>query len=185
MVSFNNTIILERRFVPEGTVLMKQGEPGNCAYLIQSGQAVIYAESGGKMVELAKLEQGQIVGETALIFDSPRSANVKALSDMNLIILTRQTMDQKLRQSDPTIRALVEMLTKRIVSVNNTILNTQSETSDLSDAAKLIYQNVLAALPEKQRDGFQEQVLPKLEDFISAVDGFDAGAVDDVDLEKG
>lgn len=176
MVKQHNTIILERRFVPEGTMIMNQGEKGNCAYLIQSGRASVYAEADGKTVELAKLEQGQIVGEAALIFDAPRTASVKAVEDMNLIVLTRQTMDQKLKQTDPTIRALVEMLTKRLVSGNNIVVNSMSDSSDLLDTAQHVYQNVMAALPEEKQSDFQDQVLPKLDAFLSAVRSFDSGA---------
>jgi len=170
----NKRIILERRFVPAGTVIMNQGESANCAYLIQSGKASVYIESDGKVVELAKLEKGQIVGETALIFDTKRSANVKAIGDMNLIVLTRQTMDLKLRQSDPTIRALVEMLIKRIMNVNDAVVENQSSFHDLTDKAKMIYEDIFLSLPEDQKDQFQETILPKLDDFICAVNNFGA-----------
>jgi len=151
---------------------MKQGERGNCAYLIQSGRALVFAESGDKTVELAKLEQGQIVGEMALVFDAPRTASVKAIEDMNLIVLTRQTMEQKLKQSDATIRALVEMLIKRVVSTNNTIVSNQQDSKDLTDTVNVIYENVHAALPEDKQKDFADQVLPKLNDFIASVKSF-------------
>ena len=67
-----DTIILERRFVPEGTLVMRQGEEGYSAYLIQSGSVGIYSEQDGRKVELARLQAGQIFGEMALIFDEPR-----------------------------------------------------------------------------------------------------------------
>lgn len=174
MIKQHNSIILERRFVPEGTTIMREGEKADCAYLIQSGQASVYSDHDGKKIELAKLEQGQIFGEAALIFNAPRTASVDALDDMNLIVITRQTLEHKLNQSDPTIRALVEMLINRVVSVNNTILGSQSDSDDLLDTGKIIYENVLAALPEDQKDDFQKQVLPKLDGFLDAVRTFPA-----------
>lgn len=117
----HDTIILERRFVPEGTLVMRQGDPGNCAYLIQSGSVVVYAEGDEKRTQLAKLGPGEIFGEMALVFDETRSASVKAAEDTNLIVLTREAFRQKLNKTDPTIKAIVGMLIKRVTAANKKI----------------------------------------------------------------
>ncbi|MCB1532513.1 MAG: cyclic nucleotide-binding domain-containing protein [Alphaproteobacteria bacterium] len=114
----HDTIILERRFIPEGTLVMRQGDPGNCAYLIQSGTVSVYTEKDGKKVEHARLGAGEIFGEMALVFDEPRSASVKAVKDTSLIILTREAFKQKLNKTDPTIKAIVGMLIKRVGKAN-------------------------------------------------------------------
>lgn len=167
-----SSIVLERRFVPEGTMIMRQGEPGNSAYLIQSGCVSVYTEHEGKIVELAKLDLGQIFGEMALIFDDPRTASVKALEDCNLIVITRQSFQQKLNRSDPTIKAIVGMLSQRIVTANNAVVNKQSDMTDMVDTVNVIYQNVLATLPRSQQRTFQNGVFPKLEEFLNAVKAF-------------
>jgi len=167
-----DTIILERRFVPEGTLIIRQGEEGNCAYLLQSGSVKVYTEHDGKKIELAKLGAGQIFGEMALIFDEKRSASVKASEDCNLIILTRQTLKQKLDRSDPTVRAIVTMLTQRVITANNEMINKKSEIQDLIDTTRIIYQNTLAGLPRAQQRTFQNGVLPKLDDFFNAIRSF-------------
>lgn len=167
-----DTIILERRFVPEGTLIMRQGEDGNCAYLIQSGTVKVYTEHDGKKIDLAKLGAGQIFGEMALIFNEKRSASVKAVDDCNLIILTRQTLKQKLERSDPTVRAIVTMLTQRVITANNEVINKKSDIQDLIDTTRIIYQNTLAGLPRSQQRTFQNGVLPKLDDFFNAIRSF-------------
>lgn len=167
-----DTIILERRFVPAGTLIIKQGEQGNCAYLLQSGSVRVYTEHEGKRVELARLESGQIFGEMALIFNENRSANVTALEDCNLIILTRQTLQHKLERSDPTVRAIVTMLTQRVLSANNDAVNKKAGLQELVDTTRIIYQNTYATLPKSQQRTFQNAVLPKLDDFFNAVRSF-------------
>lgn len=167
-----DSVILERRFVPEGTLIMKQGEEGNCAYLIQSGVVKVYTEHDGKRVDLARLGSGQIFGEMALIFDEKRSASVVAKEDCNLIVLTRQTLKQKLDKSDPTVRAIVTMLTERVMSANNEVINKKSDIQDMLDTSRIIYQNVYSTLPRSQQRTFQNAVLPKLDDFFNAVKSF-------------
>lgn len=151
---------------------MRQGDPGNSAYLIQSGSVSVFTEYEGKTIELAKLELGQIFGEMALIFDDPRTASVKALEDCNLIVITRQSFKQKLDRSDPTIRAIVVMLTQRIVTANNALLAKKSNLSDLMDTSKIIYDNVLSTLPATQKRTFENSVLPKLDDLLKAIGEF-------------
>ncbi|GJL85380.1 MAG: hypothetical protein DHS20C02_11550 [Micavibrio sp.] len=168
----DSSIILERRFVPEGTMIMKQGDSGNCAYLIQSGSVLVYTEHKGKHVELATLELGEIFGEMALIFDEPRTASVKALEDTNLIILTRETMKQKMARTDPTIKAIITMLTNRIVSANNTLMNKGSDMQDMTETARIIFQNVLNSLPKGEQRTFENAVLPKLDEFLDSVRAF-------------
>lgn len=167
-----DSVILERRFVPKGTLIIKQDDPGNCAYLIQSGSVRVYTEHDGKRVELARLDSGQIFGEMALIFDESRTASVTATEDCNLIILTRQTLKQKLDRSDPTVRAIVTMLTHRVMIGNNEVINKKSSVNDLLETTRNIYQNALASLPKAQQRTFQNAVLPKLDDFFNAVKSF-------------
>ncbi|MCB9981372.1 MAG: cyclic nucleotide-binding domain-containing protein, partial [Rhodospirillales bacterium] len=118
-MSRGSTVILERRFVPKGTLIMEEGEPGNCAYLIQSGVVEVFTQNEGRELRLAKLDLGQIFGEMALIFDELRTASVRALEDCNLIVITRQSFQAKLGKTDPTIAAIVKMLTQRVISANN------------------------------------------------------------------
>lgn len=164
--------ILERRFVPRGSVIMKEGDRGNTAFLIQSGQVRVFIEKDGKTVELARMGPGQIVGEMALVFDEPRTATVAALEDCNLIVITRQTLQQKLDKSDATVRAIVPMLMKRIVQANNAMLSRQSSVDGLTETVTTIYENMQAGLGAPQKKTLQNTVLPKLEDFLTAVRAF-------------
>lgn len=166
-------IVLERRFVPKDAVIMTQGEQGDCAYLIQSGTVSIFVkDSEGHNVELAKMKTGDIFGEMALVFDTPRAATVKALEDCNLVVLTRQTFERKLEKSDPTVRAMLKMLSARILDINNTLMNKKSGVDDLVDATTTIYQNVKQSLPRNQQRTFQSAVLPKLQGFLDSVHTF-------------
>ena len=69
--------------MPEGRVLMRQGEPGREAFVICDGQARV-AIRGKKSVHLGP---GACFGEMALLDTAPRSATVTAESDMRLLVL--------------------------------------------------------------------------------------------------
>lgn len=119
--------ILERRAVPKGTFVMREGDPGNCAYLIQSGVVKVFTEKDDKKTVLATLEAGEIFGEMALVFDEPRSASVVAAEETNLIVITREMFKQKLHKTDPTIKAIIGMLIKRVTQTNERVVKSNSD----------------------------------------------------------
>lgn len=168
-----STVILERRFVPQDTLIMEEGAQGDSAYLIQSGAVEVFTENDGREIKLARLGVGQIFGEMALIFEEQRTASVRTLEDCNLVVITRQSFQQKLSKTDPTIKAIVQMLTQRIISANNMVMNRKNGVEDLSETVQVIYQNVLSSLPKNRQRAFQSSVLPKLDEFLNAIDTFE------------
>ena len=167
------SVILERSFVPVGTVILKEGQPGSSAYLIQSGAVEVFTMNGDREVVLARLGVGQIFGEMALVFDEKRSASVRAMDDCNLIVITRQSFQSKLNKTNPTIRAIVQMLAQRIASANNILVNKQSDVESMRETTQIIYQNIHLRLPESRKRAFQDGVLPKLEALLAVLDEFD------------
>ena len=164
--------IFERRFIAQDQMVIKEGEFGQQAYLIQSGEVKVFLSKGNDEVEIARLGAGQIVGEMAFIFDGPRTASVRALMDTNLIVISRQQFEEKLKDSDPTIRAIVAMLSKRIVDSNNTLLNNRGDVRDLKEAVRGIYENIAVKLPKNQLYTLQNSVLPRLEELFEAIESF-------------
>ncbi len=167
-----DTIILDRRFVPEGAVIIKEGEMGTQAFLIQSGGVRVYVIHEGREIELARLGTGQIVGEMAMLSDGPRTATVEATEDCNLIVISRQQFLDKLNDTDAMIRAIVQMLAKRLIDGNAVLSDKKGDVDDLATSARLIYQNIVAALPKNQQRTFQSTVLPPLEELLEAIEGF-------------
>lgn len=159
--------ILERRFCPEGHVIIQEGDQADHAYIIQSGRVSIYMDKGGKPVELARLEAGDIFGETALLFDEARSASAKALDDCNLIIITRQVMEEKLKDSDATIRAIVKMMMKRLQAANTD--RVEKTATGLEDVQKLFsdaFKVVMKHLDASERKNYQHEASPILREFL-------------------
>ncbi len=167
-----DTTIFERCFIPKGHVLITEGEYSQQAYLIQSGEVQVFLTKDDKDVELARLQAGQIVGEMAFIFDGPRTASVRATMDTNLIIISRQQFEEKLRETDPTVRAIVQMLSHRVLDANNTLVNKKSDIVDLKETANVIYQNIIVKLPPNQQRNFQNTVLPQLEALLDSIETF-------------
>ena len=77
-----------------GETLFKEGEAGDAMYVLMSGSADIFVK--GHVVEQA--DAGAILGELALIDKSPRSANVVATSECNLIAIDAKRFAELVRE---------------------------------------------------------------------------------------
>jgi hypothetical protein len=76
---------LRRSTVPAGTVVVRQGDPGDAFYVIVDGRADVVG--GGTVVRT--LDAGDSFGEIALLRDVPRTATVRARSDLAVFVLGR------------------------------------------------------------------------------------------------
>jgi NADH dehydrogenase FAD-containing subunit/uncharacterized membrane protein YphA (DoxX/SURF4 family) len=72
-----------------GDEIIRQGEKGECAYLLMAGEAEVVRQVGGKSEQVAKLKSGECFGEIALLSDVPRTATVKCLTPVDVVVLPR------------------------------------------------------------------------------------------------
>lgn len=70
---------------PVGSLIIRQGEPGDVFYAIADGQVRITVDDS----EVARYGPGGYFGEIALLRDVPRQASVTAVNDVRLITLER------------------------------------------------------------------------------------------------
>lgn len=76
--------------VPEGWAIIAESTPGDKAYLILSG--TVSVRRGGQ--EIAQAGAGDIVGEMALIDHKLRSATVVALTPLEVLNFTSDTVNE-------------------------------------------------------------------------------------------
>lgn len=66
---------------------------------------------------LATLDRGEIIGEMSLIDNAPRMASARALSDLEMSIISRKSLQKRLdrlEESDRVLRRLIAVLVSRI-----------------------------------------------------------------------
>ena len=106
--------VLRREVFAAGSAIFKVGDPPRSAYLIQSGQVDIMIMRDGKEVCVSTLQAGDLVGEMALIDAQPRAATALATQSCNCVVITPSEFQQRLDKSDPLVKAMLKVLTKRL-----------------------------------------------------------------------
>lgn len=85
------TLVLRR--LPAGALVIREGEPGTSFFFVAGGQLRVFATDGlGRQTELAKLGEGAVFGEMALLSAQPRSATVACETEVDLLEVGRQSL---------------------------------------------------------------------------------------------
>ncbi len=80
--------LARERMDPAGTVVIRQGQVGKEVYLLEEGLVEVFREHAGANQLLAELSAPAFFGERVLLDpDRVRTASVKALSDLRLLVI--------------------------------------------------------------------------------------------------
>jgi serine/threonine-protein kinase len=113
IVSFlRGGLYLPRKVFAPGTVIMREGDVGDAAYMIVSGRCRVYRRVPGGEETLTLMSAGDVFGEMALLLDEPRAASVEALDAVTTLVLGKGTMTEGLGL-DGWTGALVRALAQR------------------------------------------------------------------------
>jgi len=80
---------LGRAHFEPGDVIVREGEEGDCAYLVTGGELEVLKQDGHSERRIARLKSGDCFGEIALLADVPRTATVRCLTPVNLLVIAR------------------------------------------------------------------------------------------------
>ena len=97
-----------------GAAVIKEGDPGQEMFVVESGSVEVFRGSGKKERRLSLLEAGDFFGEMALLDNQPRSASVRAATDCQLLVIDATTLDQMLRQHAEVAVRMLRNLTGRL-----------------------------------------------------------------------
>ena len=93
----------------------RKGEPGDALYMVIAGKLKVTAESDdGRELILAILDTGETFGEISLLDGKPRSANVVAVHDSELLVILRRDFLTFLEQHPNVSIELLAILTQRL-----------------------------------------------------------------------
>lgn len=97
--------------VEKGCLLITEGEIAHEAFIVKSGRAEAFVHRAGVNVPVGQLGPGTIIGEAAALKNTERTASVRALETMEVLVLSKElltslqeTAPQLLRKIDTVVR---------------------------------------------------------------------------------
>lgn len=113
----------------KGDMLFHQNDPGDAAYVVLSGEAEIIVDNNGANLVVATLGTNSIIGEIAILCDVPRTAGVRAATDLETLCIEKEQLLKLLREFPSMSIELMKVLAERLIAT----------TADLSEVkARLV-----------------------------------------------
>jgi CRP/FNR family cyclic AMP-dependent transcriptional regulator len=106
--------LLQEEEVEEGKTIVKEGDAGQCMYIIFKGRVRIHKGDH----DLAVLSDRDFFGELSLLDTEKRSATATALADCTLFRIDQDPFYDVLEQRPEVIRGVMKILCKRLRSAN-------------------------------------------------------------------
>ena len=106
--------IVSERFESAGAYLCRQGDAGQELFIVTKGEVEIVKQTANGTVS-RRAGEGKVIGEFAILADIPRTADLRALTDVRLLIISglhfRALIRQYVEIAEIVIRQLVTKLT--------------------------------------------------------------------------
>ncbi len=168
-----------------GEIIFNEGDPGGDIFIIKSGEVKVYQQRGGSEIMLAQLGQGELLGAMTVTTGTPRTASVKALTEVIVTIIEGKDMEKLLKDIPPWANILIRDLIFRLKFMNEIYI--QSVSAELGSrgdqallrAATRLAKGILAnaRVHEKEIDGtlvvdLHSSFSPLLDIFLAEKDIF-------------
>jgi len=118
-----------------GEIIIRQGDIGDCMYVIQEGQVEILVEQGGQEMRLAVRGTGELLGEMAIFEKEKRSATVRALGTVRVLTVDERNFMRRVHEDPSLAYRIVRMMAHRIRELSNEVARLTFEGS--TDAEKI------------------------------------------------
>lgn len=105
----------ERLTFDAGQDLFQQGDIGDAAYIIIDGEADVLIESheGGE-IPVARLGKDKLIGEIAILIDVPRTATVRAVTQLTTLVISKELFLRMLQEFPEMGIEILRELAKRL-----------------------------------------------------------------------
>ena len=98
-----------------GDVIFRQGDAADHLYVVAGGRVAVAARaSDGREAVMAVLGPGALFGELPLFDARPRSADVRALTDVHLVVVAFDDVRAALRRQPEVLWVVVQILARRL-----------------------------------------------------------------------
>lgn len=108
--------------LPLGSVLFDQGDESDGLYIVATGIVRIYLTADdGREATINLLEEGETIGEIAILDGLPRSAGAAALTETRLVFVPNGPFSELLESSPQLSRQVILMLCERLRAANGQV----------------------------------------------------------------
>ena len=106
----------------DGELIIRQGEAGDCMFVIQQGQVEILGEQDGNEIRLAVRDEGEFLGEMAIFEREVRSATVRALGQVRVLTVDKKNNLQRIHEDPSLAYRMIQTMSRRIRELSGEVV---------------------------------------------------------------
>ncbi len=111
----------------DGEIIIKEGEEGDCLYVIQSGKVVVVQNRKGKEVCMREMEEGDFFGEMALFEREVRSSTVRAQGEARILTVDKKVFLRRIQEDPSMAFRIMEKMSSRIRKLSDQLSQVKSD----------------------------------------------------------
>jgi small-conductance mechanosensitive channel len=97
-----------------GELLVRAGEQGDSMFIVRSGKAEVFGHTpDGQIRHIANYARGDFTGEMALMTGEPRTASVRAITDLEVIEMDREGFARLFKEHPEAAAGIGDIVTAR------------------------------------------------------------------------
>jgi CRP/FNR family cyclic AMP-dependent transcriptional regulator len=127
---------IKKKFFRAGDFVFTEGDPGDMAYIVETGSIAISKKIEGEDVAIATMKGGELFSEMAILDGTKRMANARAAEDSVVITLPRDIFEKKIKSAEPFLRGLVQILIDNLRNVHRVYMHRPRSVSDFLRAVR-------------------------------------------------
>jgi hypothetical protein len=124
------------RYAPNDLII-RENDPGESAYIIESGKVAVTKESNGRPVHIATLGPGSTFGEMSMVDDLPRSASVTAMEETIVREFHRDDLYGAMKENPEIFGKFLKSIFVRLRESNRIIAEMDPNAANRSRLANL------------------------------------------------
>ena len=98
----------------KGEVIFRQGDAGNCMFVIQKGEVEAVAESDGRQIRLRTMGPNEFFGEMALFEKEMRTATIRATKPTRILTIDKKNFLGGIHEDPSLAFRIVQTMSHRI-----------------------------------------------------------------------
>lgn len=102
------------RIYQDGEIIVRQGDVGDCMYVIQEGEVEILCDEDGKEIRIATRHAGDFIGEMAIFDRDVRSATVRAKGPVRMLTVDKKNFMSRIHEDPSLAFRIVETMSYRL-----------------------------------------------------------------------
>lgn len=91
-----------------GDILYSEGDSNEHAYVIETGEVILYRTDAGQRINVERRGAGAIIGELSILTSQPRTVTVEALTTCTVYRISADRIRNRFERIDPILRACID-----------------------------------------------------------------------------